>query len=76
MVFLKWFNVDRQQLIGQGKVFVNKAWKIADLVPLIQEKMGWDNSVPIKLFEVSSISPQKQAKVRADGALGDQGGYD
>lgn len=39
-------------MVGQGKVFVNKNWKIADLVPLIQEKMKWDNSVPIKLFEV------------------------
>jgi ubiquitin carboxyl-terminal hydrolase 7 len=53
MVFLKWFDVDRQKMVGQGKVFVNKNWKIADLVPLIQERMKWD-SVPVKLFEVSS----------------------
>lgn len=55
MIFLKWFDVDRQKMVGQGKVFVNKNWKIQDLIPIIQEKMKWDNSVPVKLFEVSFL---------------------
>jgi ubiquitin carboxyl-terminal hydrolase 7 len=53
MVFLKWFDCSRQTLLGQGKVFVNKNSKVSELVGIIQEKMGWPASTPIKLFEVS-----------------------
>jgi len=37
MIFLKWFNVDQQRLIGQGKVFVQKTQKIQELVPFSGE---------------------------------------
>jgi ubiquitin carboxyl-terminal hydrolase 7 len=53
MLFLKWFDCSRQTLLGQGKVFVNKNNKVSDLMGVIQEKMGWPPSTPIKLFEVS-----------------------
>ena len=52
MLFLKWFDCSRQTLQGQGKVFVNKHNKVTELYGLIQEKMGWPSSTPIKLFEV------------------------
>jgi ubiquitin carboxyl-terminal hydrolase 7 len=54
MVFLKWFDVSRQTLLGQGKVFVGKNQKVGDLHGMICEKMGWPASTPIKLYEVSS----------------------
>lgn len=52
MLFLKWFDCSRQTLLGQGKVFVNKNNKVSDLLGVIQEKMGWPPSTPIKLYEV------------------------
>jgi ubiquitin carboxyl-terminal hydrolase 7 len=54
MIFLKWFDCSRQTLLGQGKAFVNKNSKVQELVGIIQEKMGWPASTPIKLFEVST----------------------
>lgn len=51
MIFLKFFDVTRQTMLGQGKVFVNKNQKCSDLLAIIQERMGWTNTVPIKLFE-------------------------
>jgi len=53
MIFLKWFDCSRQTLLGQGKHFVSKNSKVSDLLPYIQEKMGWPSSTPIKFFEVS-----------------------
>lgn len=52
MIFLKWFDFSRQMLLGQGKVFANKNNKVSELLGIIQEKMGWPSSTPIKLFEV------------------------
>lgn len=54
MIFLKWFDVQRQTLLGQGKVFVGKNQKVAELCPLICERMGWAPTTPLKLYEVSS----------------------
>lgn len=53
MIFLKWFDCSRQTLLGQGKVFVDKHQKVSDLLGIIQERMGWPSSTPIKLYEVS-----------------------
>lgn len=54
MIFLKWFDCSRQTLLGQGKVFVDKYQKVSDLLGIIQERMGWPSSTPIKLYEVST----------------------
>lgn len=51
MIFLKWFDCSRQTLYGQGKLFVNKNNKCSELLSIIQEKMGWPSSTPIKLYE-------------------------
>ncbi|RXK41314.1 ubiquitin carboxyl-terminal hydrolase 7 [Tremella mesenterica] len=51
MIFLKWFDCSRQTLLGAGKVLVHKNDKVQSLLPLIQERMGWPSSTPIKLFE-------------------------
>ena len=52
MIFLKWFDCSRQTLLGQGKLFVQKNDKVQVLLGMIQEKMGWPSSTPIKLYEV------------------------
>jgi len=52
MLFLKWFDFSRQTLLGQGKVFANKNNKVSELQGIIQERMGWPFSTPIKLYEV------------------------
>ncbi|KAL1410390.1 ubiquitin-specific protease ubp15 [Vanrija albida] len=51
MIFLKWFDVSKQTLYGQGKFFANKNSKVSDLYGEIQERMGWPSSTPIKLYE-------------------------
>jgi ubiquitin carboxyl-terminal hydrolase 7 len=51
MIFLKFFDISRQTMTGQGKVFVQKNQKCSDLLGIIQERMGWTNTVPIKLYE-------------------------
>jgi ubiquitin carboxyl-terminal hydrolase 7 len=51
MLFLKWFDCSRQTLLGQGKVFVNRNQKVGELNAIIQERMGWPSSTPIKLYE-------------------------
>ncbi|TXT08338.1 uncharacterized protein COLE_05262 [Cutaneotrichosporon oleaginosum] len=51
MIFLKWFDCSKQSLFGQGKVFVDKNDKVSVLYNIIQERMGWPSSTPIKLYE-------------------------
>lgn len=51
MIFLKWFDVQHQTLLGQGTVFVGKNQKISDLCPIICERMGWAPTTPLKLYE-------------------------
>ncbi|GMK58352.1 hypothetical protein CspeluHIS016_0503840 [Cutaneotrichosporon spelunceum] len=51
MIFLKWFDCSKQNLFGQGKVFVDKNDKVSVLYNIIQERMGWPSSTPIKLYE-------------------------
>jgi len=51
MVFLKHFDTSKQTLCGIGKVYIPKTSKVADLVPLINERMRWPPGTPLKLFE-------------------------
>ncbi|KAG8763667.1 hypothetical protein FRC11_014280 [Ceratobasidium sp. 423] len=51
MIFLKYFDVSKQILSGVGKVYVQKNSKVGDLMPLINERMRWQPSTPIKLYE-------------------------
>ncbi|KAI5451946.1 ubiquitin-specific protease ubp15 [Naganishia albida] len=65
MIFLKWFDVQRQSLLGQGKVFVGKNQKVGDLLPIICERMGWAPSTPIKLYEEIKAGMIELMKQRA-----------
>ena len=53
MIFLKHFDIANQRLTGVGKVYVPRASKVADLVPIINERMRWTPGTPLKLYEVS-----------------------
>ena len=41
LIFLKYFNVDDQTLKGVGHIYMKKASKVADIIPAIQQLMGW-----------------------------------
>ncbi|KAF9649122.1 cysteine proteinase [Thelephora ganbajun] len=51
MVLLKHFDTTRQSLFGIGKVHVPRAGKVSDLIPIINERMGWAPETPVKLYE-------------------------
>ena len=52
MIFLKHFDTSTQTLYGVGKVHVQRASKVSDLVPIINERMRWTPGTPLKLYEV------------------------
>ena len=51
MIFLKHFDIANQKLTGVGKVYVPRANKVSDLIPLINERMRWTPGTPLKLYE-------------------------
>ena len=53
MIFLKHFDTLKQSLYGVGRVYMAKASRVGDLVPVINERMRWTHSTLLKLYEVS-----------------------
>ncbi|THU99317.1 cysteine proteinase [Dendrothele bispora CBS 962.96] len=51
MVFLKHFNTTKQTLLGVGKTYMLRTAKVSDLMPIINEKMGWAPGTALKLYE-------------------------
>lgn len=51
MIFLKHFDIANQKLTGVGKVYVPRASKVSDLIPIINERMRWTPDTPLKLYE-------------------------
>ncbi|KAL8688003.1 MAG: hypothetical protein Q9218_005975 [Villophora microphyllina] len=41
LVFLKYFDADDQTLKGVGHIYMKKTSKIAEMIPVIQQLMGW-----------------------------------
>ena len=41
LIFLKYFDVDLQRLLGVGHIYLKKSSKVSDMVPLIANVMGW-----------------------------------
>ena len=46
LVFLKYFDADAQKLTGVGHIYIKKQQKVADMVPMIMQIMGWTNGAP------------------------------
>ena len=53
MIFLKHFDTSKQSIFGVGRVYMAQASKVGDLVPVINERMRWTDSTPLRLYEVS-----------------------
>lgn len=45
LIFLKFFDADAQSLKGVGHIYVKKHCKVAEMVPMIIELMGWSQGV-------------------------------
>ena len=54
-IYLKHFDTAKQTLSGVGKVYILRTAKVGDLIPMINQKMGWMQSVPLILYEVYTL---------------------
>lgn len=43
LIFLKYFDADAQTLKGAGHIYVKKQCKVAEMVPMILQLMGWSH---------------------------------
>lgn len=46
MVFLKHFDAEAQSLLGVGHIYLKKQSKVADMVPMLTQMMGWKSESP------------------------------
>ncbi|KAK3679931.1 ubiquitin-specific protease ubp15 [Recurvomyces mirabilis] len=51
IIFMKYFDVDKQVLRGVGHVYMNPSEKAQDLAPHILQMMGWETGVQLELYE-------------------------
>ncbi|KAH9822072.1 ubiquitin carboxyl-terminal hydrolase 21-like [Teratosphaeria destructans] len=51
MIFLKHFDVHKQELHGVGHVYMNPSDKVQDIAPQILQLMGWETGVSLELYE-------------------------
>lgn len=64
LLFLKYFDIEKQTLLGQGCIYIEKSRKVTELGQMILEKMGWPAGTNMKLFEeikADMIEPLKPA---------------
>jgi ubiquitin carboxyl-terminal hydrolase 7 len=58
VLFLKWFDIENQTIVGAGHIYIGRDKKVEELVPEILRKMGWPEKTEsgerqqLKLFEV------------------------
>lgn len=64
LVFLKYFDVQKQTLSGVGHIYVKKNDKVADATPQICKLMQWDPSTPLLLFEEIKFSMIESMKMK------------
>lgn len=62
LVFLKYFNINQQELTGIGHVYVNKNDRVDTVFPHIRQLMGWNDSRKITLYEEIKFSMIEQMK--------------
>lgn len=73
VLFLKYFDVDRQQLRGISHIYISREKKVEDLVPAILKKMNWPEKsangerTVLKLFE--EIKPNMIEPMKAKQSL-------
>lgn len=54
LIFLKYFDVEDQTLKGVGHVYMKKSSKVAEVIPAIQQLMGWSPSKESTLLSSTS----------------------
>lgn len=52
MVFVKNFDMSHQTLAGVGHFYVHRHMRVLDLAAMINERMGFPSSTPLKIYEV------------------------
>ncbi|PQE28539.1 ubiquitin carboxyl-terminal hydrolase protein [Rutstroemia sp. NJR-2017a WRK4] len=67
VLFLKWFDVDAQRLVGCGHIYISKERKVEDLAPIILKRMEWPDNTHLKLFE--EIKPDMIEPMKAKQSL-------
>lgn len=55
VIFLKWFNVESQSLVGCGHIYISNQRRVEELAPLILERMKWPEDTKLKLYEVRLV---------------------
>lgn len=61
LVFLKHFDAIGQSLLGVGHVYLKKNSKVAEIIPIVLQLMGWAlGSSSITLYEVRHVSDHFQ----------------
>ncbi|KAK5071922.1 ubiquitin-specific protease ubp15 [Lithohypha guttulata] len=56
LVFLKYFDINKQTLTGMGHVYVNKNDRVSELFTHIREMMQWNDNRDISLYEEIKFS--------------------
>ncbi|KAL8985664.1 MAG: hypothetical protein Q9205_000678 [Flavoplaca limonia] len=56
LIFLKYFNVEDQTLRGAGHIYMKRTSKVAEVIPAIQQLMGWSPSKDQALMSSTSSS--------------------
>lgn len=51
IIFLKYFDIERQTLQGMGHIYMDTTDKVQDLAPQILQLMGWEPGVSLELYE-------------------------
>ena len=64
LVFLKYFDAISQSLLGVGHIYVRKHSKVGDMIPLIQQLMGWS------LASSSNLSAGRSSSVSSGNSSG------
>lgn len=62
LIFLKYFDIEAQCILGMGHVYVNRLGRILDLVPQINTFMKWPASTLLDLYE--EIKPNMIEAIR------------
>lgn len=60
LLFLKYFNVEEQTLQGAGSIYMKKSSKVGEIIPYLQQLMGWSpnkDSVSLSSTSSSGLSP-------------------
>ena len=69
LLFLKYFDVDAQTLRGVGHIYLRKQQKVSELIPVIQQKMGWTSPLSKGSLLNGSASSKSSGEVAAPNLI-------